>query len=128
MEENNGFVCFGSTDENLSALIGAASRQENVTWTVAIGAEPGDLVVFYFTEPVGAFLACGRVIRRSEDSFGDDEKPMAEVGRIRLMPEPVTLRRARSALAHPWLKTPSGFGKGRKDGVALLALLGGIRP
>jgi hypothetical protein len=123
MEQRSGFISFGSKPEHLTALIKASAEQDIVTWTVAEDAEPGDLVVFYFTIPVAAFLACGRVIRRSSETW--KKKPMAEIGMIRLFPEPVTLSRARERLAFPWLKTPQGFATRRQEDVALLLILGG---
>jgi hypothetical protein len=127
MEQRSGFVSFGSTQDHLADLIRASAEQRNTTWTVAEGAQDGDLVVFYFTIPVAAFLACGRVIRRSKETWGRDKKPMADVGMIRLFPEPVTLRRAKERLALPWLRTPQGFGTRRQENVALLLALGGAR-
>lgn len=126
MVDRSGFVSFGSTPDHLSGLICHSAQQETTVWTVAEVAQPGDLVVFYFTKRVGAFLACGRVIRRSKETYSEDRKPMAEVGKIRLFPEPVTLQRARERLALRWLQTPQGFALGRKEDVALLVYLGGL--
>lgn len=126
MVDRSGFVSFGSTPDHLSGLICHSAEQDTAVWTVAKGAQPGDLVVFYFTKPVAAFLACGRVIRPSRETYGEDRKPMAEVGKIRLFPEPVTLQRARKRLALRWLQTPQGFAQGRKDDVAILLSLGGL--
>lgn len=126
MEERSGFVSFGSTQGHLSGLICLSAEQDTGNWTVAQGAQAGDLVVFYFTKPVAAFLACGRVIRRSDLTYGKDRKPTAEVGMIRLFPEPVTLQRAKDRLALRWLKAPQGFGMGRKENVILLLSLGGL--
>jgi hypothetical protein len=125
MELRSGFVTFGSTQEDLAELIRTSADQLSTTWTLSEEAQDGDLVVFYFTVPVTAFLACGRVIRRSKEKWGDHKKPMAEIGMIRLLPEPVTLRRAKERLGLPWLKTPQGFAKRRHENVALLAVLGG---
>ena len=66
MDQRSGSVSFGSTQEHLAELIRASANQGSATWTVAEGAQDGDLVVFYFTIPVAAFLAHGRVIRRSD--------------------------------------------------------------
>jgi hypothetical protein len=62
------------------------------------------------------------VIRRSEKKW--DGKPMAEVGMVRLFPEPVSLKSAKERLALPWLKTPSGFGLRAHEGVDLILALG----
>jgi hypothetical protein len=126
MEERSGFICFGSTKEHLSGLICMAAEQKTGTWTVAESAQPGDLVVFYFTKPVAAFLACGRVIHRSQMTYGRNHKPMAEVGMIRMFPEPVTLQRAKDRLALGWLRTPQGFALGPKENVTLLFPLAGL--
>ena len=111
----------------MAELIRASADQRSTPWTVAEGAQEGDLVIFYFTIPVAAFLACGRVIRRSDKTWGKDKKPMAEVGMIRLFPEPVMLKRARERLGLAWLKTPQGFAKRRQENVALLLALGGAQ-
>jgi hypothetical protein len=125
MEQRSGFVSFGSTQAHLEELIRVSADQSTATWTAAEGANDGDLVVFYFTIPVGAFLAYGRILRRSQETWGADKKPMAEVGMIRLLPEPVTLKRAKERLQLPWLKAPQGFAKRRQENVALLLALGG---
>ena len=125
-QDRSGYVSFGSTQEHLSELIRASAEQSTTTWTVAEEAQEGDLVVFYFTIPISAFLACGRVLRRSEDTWGEDDKPMAEVGILRLFPEPVTLQRAKKRLGLRWLRAPQGFAKKRHENVALLLALGGV--
>lgn len=45
----------------------------------------------------------------------------------RLLPEPVSLSRAKNQLALPWLKAGQGFAKRRQEDVHLILALGGAR-
>jgi hypothetical protein len=120
----SGFVSCGSTAGHLSQMICAATGQRSETCSVAEGASDGDLVVFYFAKPVEAFLGYGRVIRWWQARW--NEKPLAEVGMIRLFPLPVTLKRAKERLGLPWLRAAQGFTRRRQENVAMLLALGGV--
>jgi hypothetical protein len=120
----SGFVSYGATAGHLSQVVCAAADQRSQTSVVAKGAMDGDLVVFYFTRPVEAFLGYGRVVRWWQEKW--NERPLAEIGMIRLFPVPVSLKRAKERLALPWLKVAQGFGRRRQENVAMLLSLGGV--
>lgn len=117
----SGYVGFLSKRGDLSQLIECVARQDPVTWTVCEDAGPGDLVVFYAAEPWYAFFAYGKVIRRIEEKWKG--KPMADVGMLRLLPEPVSLQRAKNHLALPWLNAAQGFANRRQENIELVLAL-----
>jgi hypothetical protein len=55
------------------------------------------------------FVAHGRILCRSEQTYGDDDNPMAEVGVIHLLAQPVVLKKAERSLGPPWINAPQGI-------------------
>jgi hypothetical protein len=121
----SGFVGFVSTPKNIIDLVDWSAKQGTIYWTVCEDARAGDLVVFYAIKPWYAFLAYGKVIKRLGEKWGRGKKPMAEVGMLRLLPEPVSLRRAKERLGMRWLRAAEGFANRRQEDVHLILALGG---
>lgn len=121
----DGFIGFASKEKHLIVLLWSCAMHGTVEWTVCEDARPGDLVLFYAMKPWHAFFAHGRVLKRLERKWGRRRNPMAEVGVLRLLPEPVTLRRAKERLGMPWLRAAEGFGRQCQKDVHLILALGG---
>lgn len=117
MTARDGYVSVGSKRADLESLICAAAGNDSLLWTVDAKAELHDLVVFYFTQPVSAFVACGKVLGPTPKTHGRSRRRMAQIGKIRLFPRPIPLAEARRMLDASWLRTPQGFGRGQKAGV-----------
>lgn len=86
---------------------------DSVIWTARKNALFNDVVFFYFTAPVSAIVACGRVIDEvwlNEDIQSDWEgKWMAEVGHVELFPENKYIPISKLRAIFPewnWLKMP----------------------
>lgn len=118
------FVSYARHATDVWHLARSAATGKSVTWTVHRSAKAGDLVAFYCMNPLAAFIAHGRVVRRSKDRFGRSRKPMADVGLIQLFPKPVTIQDAKRKLGFPWLRTAQGFELRPCEGVELLIALG----
>ena len=126
-DENRSISCyvgFASTSRNVQDIVSAAAERTNLTWTISETAIPGDLVVFYATEPVYSFIAYGRVLQDVAEKCRG--KHQAEIFNVKLLPEPVTLQRAKERLGMRWLDTAKGFGRGRKENLKLITTLGGV--
>jgi hypothetical protein len=121
--DQHGFVSYARHAEGVWEITRAAATGEVVWWTVHADAEPNDLVLFYCMKPLGAFFAYGRVVQRIERRFRRN-KPMAEVGLVRLLPAPVTISDAKAKLSLAWLKTAQGFERGPREGVDILIAMG----
>jgi hypothetical protein len=107
------WISFGSLEVHAQELVRAAAIGKPIEWTVHQDARPGDDVLFYLTNPVYAFIATGKVEKRSPEDWPglpDKPRPQAFISQIRLLPSPITIQAAKVNLPHAkWLKAPSGF-------------------
>ncbi len=71
-----------------SELERLAATGDIAGWTVPRVARTGDDVVFYLLNPVGAFVAAGRLLTdaRPGTSYQGDGKYLADVGDVRQLP------------------------------------------
>jgi hypothetical protein len=102
------FICFGDPDHHLGHLRRCASKRESTCWTIHADARPGDRAVFYLISPLSAFFATGLVAgfpSLNTDAWAGHY--MADIRRIRLLPEPIPIRTVREEFKHwGWLKQP----------------------
>jgi hypothetical protein len=122
------YICLGSTPEHLWALALSARRRGTVPWTIASTARVGDDCFFYIIEPLGAFVARGRLRSAASKQLAKREGLpnyyVAEIGSIQLLERPIPLRRVRDAIRWGWLDQPRMSARVPENVVtALLAML-----
>jgi hypothetical protein len=105
------YVCLGNPRDHLPDLEGDIADRATVDWTINSKAGPGDMVVFYFTQPLSQILAKGTVLSAPvrNDEPGDywEGKYFCTIGELAWLPTPIHIRDLRATWPQwGWLKSP----------------------
>lgn len=117
-----GFVGYLDTPKNLRLLVQLAWSRKKGTWPVAPAASVGDVMIFYYTKPLSAFVAHAEVLGCSSELWKG--RPTVKIGSVQMLRRPVPLKLATARTGLAWLKAPAGFGRRRQPGVGRIIALG----